>query len=233
MRAWTLLVLVSLCAGCRREEKRPVRTEPWLASNSSAQVQQSASRASYTVSRGTVTVELRVDGQTERATISRVEGTFEVNFGNPAQTRGRLSADLSSLDFESEALDGPARERLGLKSQSPESERYAELVLTAVNPGSGERRGSAAAQAELTLHRFRVPVLLDLEVDLGAKTDAPGTISVRTRRPFVVSLPAHDLVPEAAGVRRTPSGPPRPTVGKEARISAEIVAVPAPPNDSP
>jgi hypothetical protein len=82
------------------------------------------------------------------------------------------------------------------------------------------------------LHRFRVPVLLDVEVELeSGETSLPGTLRVRTRRPFTVQLAAHDLGPEAAGTRGTPFGTPRPTVGKEARISAEIVAIPLPPND--
>jgi hypothetical protein len=104
-------------------------------------------------------------------------------------------------------------------------------LLTAVEPGPATARGgSATAQAELTLHRFRVPLLLDLELELGAENaGVPGMITVRTRRPFVVSLSAHGLASEAPSARATPLFSPRPTLGRDARISAEIIAIPAPP----
>jgi hypothetical protein len=237
---WLLPLLLSLAA-CRRAEKRVLRTEPWLASASaSASAGRGVGSARYTVSRGKITIDLRVDGRPTQATLSRVEGSLDIDFRDPARTRAKLSADLMSLTVENGENDEAelrtrALERLGVTEQSAESDRRVELLLTAVEPGPATRRGgSAAAQAELTLHRFRVPLLLELELELGADdAGVPGMITVRTRRPFVVSLSAHGLASEAPSARTTPFFSPRPTLARDARISAEIVAIPATPNDSP
>jgi hypothetical protein len=238
LRLLWLFPLVLSLAACRRAEKRVLRTEPWLASaTASASAGRVVPSARYTVTRGNVTIELRVDGRPTRATLSRVDGSLDIDFRDPAKTRGKLSADLLSFTVENDQAELRTRalERLGVTEQSQSADRRVELSLTAVEPGPATPRGgSATAQVELTLHRFRVPLLLELELELGAPdAGVPGMITVRTRRPFVVSLSAHELASEAPSARSTPFFSRRPTLGRDARISAEIVAVPATPNDSP
>jgi hypothetical protein len=238
LRLLWLLPLVLSVAACRRAEKRVLRTEPWLASaTASASAGRVVRGARYTVTRGEVTIELRVDGRPTRATLSRVDGSLDIDFREPAKTRGRLSADLLSFRVENDEAELRTRalERLGVTEQSHDADRRVELLLTAVDPGPATPRGgSAVAQAELTLNRFRVPLLLELELELGAEdAGVPGMITVRTRRPFVVSLSAHQLASEPPSARSPPFFSRRPTLARDARISAEIIAVPATPNDSP
>ena len=247
--SWVLVALVALSA-CRRAEKRTLRTEPWLASAASASAASGVGHATYSVDRGQVTIDLRVNGKPVRATLSSVSGGLDVDFREPEKTRGVIRADLESLAFDDADFTAHALERLGLGARRPLPEpgaavgqsldhRTAELAITAIRgdsrPSNGtNRRRSVSAQANLTLHRFRAPVLLELELEFG-EVDAgvPGVITVRTRRPFTISLAAHGLASEAPGTHPSPRFSPLPTVAKEARISAEIVASPASPNDSP
>jgi polyisoprenoid-binding protein YceI len=236
MRAMALLCLFLAAAACRREEKKPVRTEPWLAA--AASLAQDAPRApsKYRVKRGSATVELRMDQRPVRLLFDRIEGEVDVDFRSVDATYGKLRADLLSLRVEG-APDGLAERALASLELTPdtpdtEPERFAELTITALDRGSlgGSRRATLSAQGDLTLHRFRSPLVFEIEVELAAPDAAvPDLLRIRTRRPLVVSLSAHGLGPALAA--RDPAHLPTspvPRLGKEARISAEIEAEPEP-----
>jgi hypothetical protein len=238
MRGLALLCLALATAACRREEKKPVRTEPWLAAAASLSKDAPRAPSKYRVKRGTATVELRVDQRPVRLLFDRIEGEIDVDFRSVDATYGRLRADLLSLRVEGAGagvLDGLAERALAsleLKTDTPDSEpeRFAELTITALDRGAlgGSRRATLSAQGDLTLHRFRSPLVFEIEVELAAPDAAvPDTLLIRTRRPLVVSLPAHGLSPALAG--RGPAHSPTspvPRFGKEARISAQIEAEP-------
>jgi hypothetical protein len=221
------LALFALC--CRREQKPIPRTEPWPApalSHSAAGPE--AVRATYSVTEGRVTVDVKVNERSVRGVIPVVLGTLDVNFASAEASRAKLRFDLSSFVVEGDAeLTARARTVLGLEGGDvPEEARYAELAVTGLDPSArrGARR-TMTAQADLTLNRVRVPVLLDLEVERRPGDAAsPDRLVVRTRQPVTVSLPAHGL---ASGTRAAKPGAPdaaRPALGPSARISAEINA---------
>jgi polyisoprenoid-binding protein YceI len=219
---------------CRREEKPPVRTSPWPAPGISASGAATPARAAYRLSRGRASIEASVGKRRIRAALTDFDGTLEVNFEKPELTRGTLRADLRSLAVEGDQaaeLTARLREQLGLAGGDDEH-RFAELRLTAIDPGPRDGRGNdATVQADLTLHGFRMPVLLELSIDRGEPdAGSPGTLRVRTRRPLSIPLMAYGLLPE--------SGPDatreqRRAFGREARISAEIEAEPTGIANSP
>lgn len=238
MRTLAILCLCAAAVGCRREEKKPVRTEPWLAAAASLAKDTPRAPARYRVKRGNATVELRVDQRPVRLVFDRVEGEIDVDFRSVDATAGRLRVDLLSLRVDGgaggalEGLAERALESLELRADTPESdpERFAELTITALDRGAlgGSRRATLTAQGDLTLHRFRSPLVFEIEVELAAPDAAvPDTLLVRTRRPLVISLPAHGLGPAQAA--RSPAHAPTspaPRFGKDARISAQIEAEP-------
>lgn len=220
------LAAVAALVACRREEKPPVRTEPWPASASSSAVAARPATQSYEVSDGHVSIDLRADRRPVRAVLDRIEGTLEVDWRDPSKTRGQLRADLESLQLEpaDPTLRAWALERLGLASGRTDAARFAELTLTGVAPEpSAGRKGKATAQVELTLHRFRVPLLIELAIDAGEPGAAQETLRVETRRPFVVSLAAHGLAHQPDGQGPAAAGR-APALAKEARVSARITA---------
>ncbi len=234
-RLWVLCLCVAAVA-CRREAKKPVRTEPWLAAAASLSKDAPRAPSKYRVKRGTATVELRVDQRPVRLVFDRIDGEIDVDFRSVDATSGSLRADLLSLRVEGanvpEGLVERALSSLELRSDTPDSEpeRFAELTIVALDRGAlgGSRRSTLKAQGDLTLHRFRTPHVFEIEVELAAPDAAvPDTLRIRTRRPLVVSLPAHGLGPAQAarGPAHSPTSP-LPRFSKEARISAEIEAEP-------
>jgi len=235
MRGLALMCLVLAASACRREEKKPVRTEPWLAAAASLSAHAPAAPTKYRVRRGSATVELRMDQRPIRLRFERIEGEIDVDFRSANATHGKLRADLLSLAVDG-APDGSnlaarALEALDLPPDTPDSEpdRFAELSITALDRGNlgGSRRATLSVQGDLTLHRFRSPVVFDIELELAAPDAAvPDSLTVRTRRPMVVSLAAHGLGPAGSRATAHPPTSPAPRFGKEARISAEIEVEP-------
>ena len=235
------LVLAALsllvAASCRREQKPPVRTEPWPAPGLSGSSAASApARSNYRVTRGRATVELpmprrpRTTASTSKRRLQGVltgfDGSLDVDFENPRLTRGRLRVDLRSITFDDADPTSTADEWNRRLELHDEEHRYAELVLTALDPGSDPgSTGDVSVQGELTLHGFRVPVVLELSVERGgAGSASPGSLRVRTRRPLAIPLMAYGLMPEPSA-----DSPPenQRRLGTEANISAEIEAEPS------
>lgn len=226
MAALTALLLMA--AACRREEKPPVRTEPWPAPGVSGSAHVLPGRASYVVTRGKATLELRVEKRRVRGELDGFTGELDVDFDDPRRTRGRIRADLRSLTLEGDDGTELAREvfaRLGLLGADDEH-RYAELVLEAIEPRPRGSGFQLAAQGALTMHGFRVPVVLELSVDRSARGDeASEGLRVRTRRPLSVPLAAYGLAGET---RPENPGAGAPAFGREVAVSAEVEAEPAP-----
>jgi hypothetical protein len=224
-----LLAATLLFVSCRREEKPPVRTSPWPAPGTSSSGRATPLRATYRLTRGRASIEAVLEKRRVRAVVTGFDGTLDVNFEKPELTRGRLRADLRTLTLEGDnetALTQEVLQRLGLARGGDDEHRYAELSLTAVDPappGGADR--DATAQADLTLHGFRTPVLLELTVERGdGDAASPQTLRIRTRRPLSIPLMAYGLLPEPR-----PDGPrdKRGNFGREAKISAEIEAEPS------
>lgn len=243
-----LIVALAFVPACERKPKRVLRTEPWPAPlvasgkpGPSAAAQ--GGRVRYRIEHAKVRVELPARRSKPGGTLAEVSGSIDLDPVRLENTRAHLQADLLSLSFDGEggesdsALAARALTWLELSPEreleARERERYATLDITAFEPVAlppdveARRSSQVVAHGELTLHRFRVPVSLELQVELGGRDGgATDTLSIRTRRPLVVSLAAHDILPrdsrgnvltkELATLGRD--------VGRDARISAELSA---------
>jgi polyisoprenoid-binding protein YceI len=240
-------LLISL-AGCHRKEKRVLRTEPWpapVALSASGALPSSAPGrpVHYVVESGKVSFELPTRKKKPSGSIGNIAGEIDLDVQHPEATRAELRADLLSLTLSANGRDD-APELLArafdwleiAANRSPEERernRYAKLEITGFDPVAAnaearkDRPALVVARGDLTLHHFRVPVALELEVQLRSGSAAgPSRLSIRTRRPLVVSLVAHDILPRDAqgalladGVRLLGT-----EVGRDAHITAEITA---------
>jgi polyisoprenoid-binding protein YceI len=248
VRIVALALLLALpVLGCREKPKRVVRTEPWLAPVVSASGASEAGKPlRYSIDQASVELELPARRGKPRGKLGRVEGSIDFDPVHLDRTRARLTADLLSLTMSSAGEDDPtllARAfdwlELGAERAPVDRarDRYAVLNITALEAGAtpeeaGKRRAArVVAHGDLTLHHFRVPVVLELEVELKSAEGAePATLLIRTRKPLVVSLVAHDILPRDArgALLSNQLSAHENTVGREARVTAELRARPSP-----
>lgn len=225
----TLVLPLLLFAGCKKAEQPALRTEPWPApAVSASSSRKSSGIVRYELVQGSAEVELRGKRPSAVARLARLEGQVELDPLHIEKTRAELRADLLALDFEDPSLVLQALHALELGPDAPseerERDRWAKLRIVGFEnkpPSAGPRRPNRVSQvsafAELTLHRFRVPVPIELEVELPSDPKAP--LRVRTRRPIVVDLEAHDLAPLDLALAGSGAGSAR---YSEARVSAEL-----------
>jgi len=241
-------------AACKKQEKPKVRTEPWPAPAVSASGSvRSQATIPYVLERASVEIEFRAKKRRTIGRLARVEGDLTFDPIRLERTRGAVRADLLDLrlypygqEEEDASLTLAALRALELTAGRPNEERergrFAELNIVGFElpaPATGERpRAKAVVKAfvELTLHRFRVPYTVELEVELVHDTPgAPPKLRARTYRPLVVPLVAHDILPRERGGSLSPS----PTAAldrefaRDARISAELSFLPAAASASP
>jgi len=232
------VVLALACAsGCERRPKRTLRTEPWPAPAVSSAAPSAVLRAlHYVVDGGRVRIELGGKGAKPVATLSAISGDIELDPVRLERSRATLNADLLSLSVTTEGNEDPSLTaraldwlELGAERPAPERERdrFARIEINAFEgvPADSQalpRRAHVVAHGTLTLHHFRVPIELALEVDRNSSDDS--RLMIRTQRPFVVSLASHDILSrdargELAGISEVGT-----VVGRDARVSAEISA---------
>jgi len=243
------LLLALPALGCREKPKRVVRTEPWLApavSASGASASEAGKPVRYTLEHAEVELELPAKRGKPRGKLSRVEGTIDLDPVHLEKSRARLTVDLLSLSLGSGGEDDPALLarafdwlELGSERSSGDRarDRYAILNITSLEPTgapdeSGKRRSArVVGHGDLTLHHFRVPVAVELDVELKAGDGgAADSLLIRTRWPLVVLLAAHDILPRDARGTLLPNqlSALGTEVGRDARVNAELRARVAP-----
>lgn len=240
----TAIAAIAAGVGCKRAEKRVLRTEPWPAPAVASSSPLARATVAYHVERGAVRVDLSTRKAKPLVTLERIEGRVDVDYSELVRTRGNIRVDLLSLSASGgeggqvdPSLTRRAFDWLELGSLVPQADRdqnrWAELRLTALaveeeghaTPSrKGARRGHAVGYAELTLHRFRVPVTVDLEVELDGAEGIPESLRIRTRRPLTVPLAAHDILPRASdGTLATESlGALGTQVAREGRVTVDM-----------
>lgn len=231
-----------------------MRTEPWPAPRiaTSAGVPR-GEPIEYVLDSGRIDIELKTKKGRITGQLDRLTSTLTFDPVHVERTRGSVRADLLDLELSAGARDeadpsllARAFRWLEIDASRPEEDRerdrWAEVRVVGFEPpseraGSNRRRASrVSAFAEVTLHRFRVPLTLDLEVELLSDTDAGiSRLRARTRRPFVVSLAAHDILPRDATGQVTLSERSGQALDfpREARVSAELTWRPAPDESAP
>jgi hypothetical protein len=253
-RALALLAAV-LSMSCSKKSDPPRRTEPWPAQSSAAPQASSGKRLSYRFAPDS-RVSFHVPGRraTLRGTVPLAGGSLSLDFSDLSRSKATLHADLMALELDEATLppdagiesasasaSASARQWLELGAQVPEEQRQffgrATFELVSAEPvgagtsarADGTSKYAADVVGTLLVHGFRAPVRarVELETRPGATEGAP-TVTIRTRSPLVVSLPAHDVTArDAAGVplpleaARLSAG-----MGREARIEAELTALP-------
>lgn len=255
LHAGAVTILVALAA-CRRESPRPARTEPWLASAavsaSSSARPAIPRRVTYTLSRSRVDFELPARRATARGRIAKLRGKLDVDLGIPRESTGWIEIDLESIELSGEngdAADTGFTERalawleLGprVPAERRDPARIATFTLRALSSASerartsetgGIRTSDWTARGDLALHGVRAPAGTDvsLTVSAGDGSAPPAELVIRSRRPLVVSLGTHEIRPrDGSGVLLPREGSLLgESVGREARISFELVFVPQP-----
>lgn len=234
---------------CSRSEPKRDRTEPWLAT-AAAPSASAGSRGTvdYTLGRSTIEFELPSRRSTPRGRVRNARGQLSVDFTDPSKSRGRVVADLLSLELAdpSSDADGTAQAlswlELGahVSADLRETGRNATFELrslsSAATPRSaGNRPGLAHSEwvleGNLSLHGVRAPETSEISVHLGEPGGVPPReLVIRSRKPLVVSLSTHDIRP------RDDRGSPlsreaslrEDSLGREARVTFELVFVQKP-----
>lgn len=240
-----MVLLLFSCAACEKAEKPMVRTEPWPAhavpASASATLGKPGRPREYSVDRGSIRIDLIGRSGRTRASIDRLVGQLRFDPARPEQSTGEVKADLFSLKLldpksgeEDPSLTLRALWALELGNARPmeqrERERFAEFRVTEIEELEPHRAGAAPpsqfsvqAIAELTLHRFRVPLRAHFEVrPIEGAPNMAAAIKVRTARPLVIALFAHAIVPRGPDGLEI-SGADLPAPPREARVSAEIL----------
>jgi hypothetical protein len=226
-------------AACRKEEAPKPRTEPWAnpaygASSVASAAPSSRAGQKYSLDPAAtrLTFSLPAKGGTPRGSLSQTSGTLDFDGANPAASRAELSFDLASITLDpwSEAPAGSTAALDWLEigadvaSATREQHRRASFSLSKLS-GLGEGlekphgKASGSARGELSLHGYRVPLEVLIEVERRGED-----LVVRSRKPFGIKLAEHDIVPRGtAGERRSQDlGALGTTVGKEIKVECEL-----------
>jgi polyisoprenoid-binding protein YceI len=258
------IVLGAFCAAalavaCHRAEKRPDRTEPWLASaQAPASPSSSASpflrRVHYELTASQIAFELPAKRARPRGRLGKASGELDVDLDDLSRTTGHVELELTTLEMlDASQLVDPSNTALALDwlelGASIGAERRATVQRVTYELGSldaghlvaapSDDRPAArreleshwAVRGELSLHGVRAPAAADVTLTLVPAPDRsapPAELSIRSRRPLVVSLGTHDIRPrDGRGVPvAKDQGVIGDKVGREAQITFDLTFAP-------
>jgi hypothetical protein len=232
---------------CSRNEPKRDRTEPWLASSRAPSASAAAQGTiEYTLGKSTIEFELPARRSTPRGRVRSARGQLSVDFSEPSRSRGRVVADLLSLELADPAsdADGTARALAWLElgadvaSDLRETSRNATFELRSLTPASPERapgnrpdprQSQWLLDGSLSLHGVRAPKTSEISVELGdASAGPPQELVIRSRKPLIVSLSTHELRPRDTHgnvLSLEPSAREDGSTAREARVTFELVFV--------
>jgi hypothetical protein len=210
-------------------------------------------RARYTLAKSRVEFELPARRSTPRGRFAVLRGELDIDLEDPSRTTGKIEVELGSIELFGESAGEPAPEHTaralawlelgrGVAEERRGQGRIATFTLRALQ-GEAEpvRRGGSEPQrlrtsdwtavGDLALHGVRAPVEGSVSVLVSSAADGttrPAELVIRSRRPLVIPLSTHDIRP------RDDNGVSLPrevsllgdSVGREARVSFELVFVP-------
>jgi hypothetical protein len=256
LKAFIPLLLVALAAGCRRAPPKPERTAPWPASAnpSASNAPPALRRLHYKLGRGELDFELPAKHAIPRGKLTHPRAELDVDLDDLAHTTGSVALDLGELTLTGangapdEVYTTRAREWLELgravATDKRELERHVTFAISELDAGhrvaapNGDRRVARreleshwTVRGELSLHGVRAPLTADVTLTLVPAVDPaapPAELLIRSRKPVVVNLSTHDIVPrDAAGVPIAKDlallGD---KVGSEARVTFDLAFVP-------
>ncbi len=229
--------LVALVVACRREPPQPERTEPWPATPPSAPASArslpAGERARYAVVWAKVELELPLRKGSPTGRVTRASGSVDFDPNDPSSARGKIDADLTSLELLSgdgdvdPELTKAALDWLGLGAEAPAAARASARVATFELLGlEATHRDGWLARGTLSLHGMRAPASVELEVTPSPTSGAPpaSELVLHTRTPLVVSFATHDIRARdghGAPLVRDRALESR-KIAREARVSVEL-----------
>ncbi len=198
--------------------------------------------------RGTVEIDLasvRVfdeEGAEDRESSARAQRWLDVGPSRPEAARERHRwARFTLREAKNPSADAAHEGRIVVRGALPPLGREpGETTGAAGSTAAGTREIRAVeldCEGPLLVHGYQVELGVRLRMTFEYAVPAtPGAVptglTLETVRPFPVSLAAHGIVPRDGA--RTPSGDakriPDHRVGKEARVSARLLAAPHPPD---
>lgn len=238
----------------------PAPTEPWPAPAVQASAPKPVLRR-YRIVEGRVRFEAPAKEHHPRGELPVVRGQLELDLEHPQTLSGSLELDLLALRVfaqDGETLDRDASTRarnwLGLGASVPEARRdrlrWARFQLKRVvqvqprslrrgpDPDAGRDAMSVRMRVlgDLVLHEVKAERELAITLGPASAEDQapPGALVIETGRSLVVPLATHGIEPrDSTGTLLSQElkllGK---AVGREARVSARLVAVPLPAADA-
>jgi len=242
--------LVAL-AGCHKQERKPDRTEPWLASaRASASASPLVRRLTYRLISSRVDFELPGKRATPKGKLSGGTGSLDVDLDDLSHTTGSVAFELSSLELTGSdgLVDGPNTARAldwlelgtGTSPERRDSVRQVLFEITSLDAGHlvvapSEERPTRrrelvsqwAVKGELSLHGIRAAESAEVTLMLVPAPEPsgpPAELLIRSRRPLVVELGTHEIRPrDGRGAQVSKDQAVLGDgVGREAKVSFEL-----------
>jgi len=247
-----LCLILLAAAGCRKEESKPLRTEPWLA-HPSARASTSADAAltltRYRLSERSV---IHFEVPTKRGELSgavtRVSGELNIDLSDLTRSRGLVRAELDSLNIHSVTGAQPsdaellerARASLELSPDPHAPATFASFELTSVEDASPaqvepapertantptpfSRRARLTVLGNLLLHGFRVGRRAPLEAEFGFAEDRRVPHSILIRsRAPFVVSLETHAIVAVANESAAKGRPAAPSQARDVRVSVEL-----------
>ncbi len=255
MKRASLLAAVALAGACHRAPPKPERTAPWpaSASPSSSTAPAAVRRLHYKLGHADVRFELPAKHATPRGKLAEPRAELDVDLDDLSHTTGSVSLDLTKLTLL--GADGTTEDagttralewlELGraVAAEKRDLDRSATFAISELDAGhvvaapNGDRRVGRreleshwTVRGELSLHGVRAPLTADVSLTLVPGTDPagpPAELLIRSRKPLVVPLSTHDIIPrDASGVTIAKDLPLiGDKVGSEAKVTFDLVFV--------
>lgn len=153
-----------------------------------------------------VKIEIPAPLETTRAKLSGVRGDLNVDLADPLKTTGTIEADLNGIEGYSfsdadknKTQTEHMRNWFEIGNETPqdmrEKNRWAKFAITKIVKAAAAPNTSKftiEAQGDFTVHGITKPKTVELEATL---SEDKKSISIATKKPFVVSLKEHDVKP--------------------------------------
>jgi hypothetical protein len=244
----TLLIALAACKGKKEANKELAPTASALAESKS----DSKSARKWQIADGsTATFTMPGKIETIKGTVDKARGELEVDLSDLGMTRGKIGMDLLSLKTntfddqqknEKQTVDAQTwlevHERIG-DAAKVAANRWAEFAIRNVrlaepkdvSKGGPERAAKISADGELLIHGRMSKVSVDLEATFQFDGDKPKSVEIKTAKPMVVMLEAHEIRPrDKVGKFIGWAGQTvlRDKVSEESHVTLDLKASPAP-----
>jgi hypothetical protein len=256
LRKLTSVLVAASVVACHRAPPKPERTAPWpaSASPSSSNAPAVLRRLHYKLGHGDIGFELPAKHATPRGKVAHPRGDLDVDLDDLSHTTGSVALDLTELALTrtdgapDDAYTTRALEWLELgravAAEKRDLDRNVAFAISALDAGhlvaapNGDRRVARreleshwTVRGELSLHGVRAPLTADVTLSIVPGVDPagpPAELLIRSRKPLVVSLSTHDIVPrDASGVAIAKDlGLMGDKVGNEAKVTFDLTFVP-------